>query len=127
MPKSAGTQEGDSGEKEGVKEDWRERVELSHLKDASLRKRVKALLERYIAENLAAEDDAEMMHIIKLVDEKLEYQRKPFRHENQILAITGKDQDDEQGTNPRLDETRPKEALITAPQRRPEEALITAP
>ena len=46
-----------------------------------------------------------MMHIIKLVEEQLEYQRKPFCHENQILAITGKDQNDEQGTNPRPDET----------------------
>ena len=47
MPRPAGTQEGDSGEKEEVKEDWRKRVDLSHLKDASLRKRVKALLESY--------------------------------------------------------------------------------
>ena len=64
-----------------------------------------------------------MMHIIKLVDEQLEYQRKPFCNENQILAITGKDQDDEQGTNPGPDETRPEEPLITAPRPRTEEAL----
>ena len=83
--------------------------------------------ERDVADNLAEEDDAERMHIIKLVDEQLEYQRRPFRHENQIPVITGKDRDDEQGTNPRPDETRPREALITAPRPRPEEALITAP
>ena len=47
MPRPAGTQDGDSGENEEVKEDWRDRVDLSHLKDASLRKRMKALLERY--------------------------------------------------------------------------------
>ena len=78
-------------------------------------------------DNLAEEDDSEMMHIIKLVDEQLEYQRRPFCHENKILTITGKDQDEEQGTNPGTDETRPKEALITAPRTRPEEALTTAP
>ena len=47
MPRPAGTQDSDSGDKEEVKEDWRKRVDLSHLKEASLRKRVKALLERY--------------------------------------------------------------------------------
>ena len=56
-----------------------------------LRYAVEDMQERDVAENLAEEDDAEKMHIIKLVDEQLEYQRKPFCHENQILAITGKD------------------------------------
>ena len=83
--------------------------------------------ERDVMDNLAEEDDAERMHIIKLVDEQLEYQRKPFCHENQILAITGKDQNDKKGTNPGPDEKRPKEALITAPLPRPEEAPTTAP
>ena len=92
-----------------------------------LRYAVEDMQERDVADNLAEEGDPEGMRIIKLVDEQLEYQRRPFRHENQILAITGNDRDDEQGTNPGPDETRPREALITVPRPRPEEALITAP
>ena len=49
MPRPAGTLDGDSGEKEEVKEDWREYFDLSNLKDASLQKRVMALLDRYSA------------------------------------------------------------------------------
>ena len=47
MPRPAGTQDGDFGENEDVKKDWKELVDLSHLKDASLRKRMMALSERY--------------------------------------------------------------------------------
>ena len=51
--------------------------------------------EKDVMDKLAEEDDSEMMHIIALVDEQLEYQTKPLCHEIQILAITGKDQDEE--------------------------------
>ena len=44
--KPSGSQEDDDEDAED-KKDWRERVDLAHLKDASLRERVMALLEKY--------------------------------------------------------------------------------
>ena len=56
-----------------------------------------------------------------MVDKQLEYQRKPLGRDNQILAVICKEKDDEQGTNPGPDDTRRKEALITAPRPREED------
>ena len=62
---------------------------------------------------------SEVMNIIVLFDEQLAYRRKPLRHMDQILAIKSNTQGDNYQDT---DETRPPEALTTAP-RQEREAL----